>query len=182
MNCHEFEEAASAFLDGELASEDRMACEAHLRSCAGCRRAAEDLAAISGRLRTWDEPGASAGFEAQLAARLAPTTPAAAGARRRLQALAACAASFLLGCGLTCALARGQQRTVPGDAKESSASRPGPRVETIALAPSVWSLPPSLLRPEPPAERPKTEEVVLASSEWSFRGRTETEMKRRSDK
>ena len=48
MNCRQFTEVASAWLDGELAPDVRAGADEHLAGCPECSRLAEDLAAADG--------------------------------------------------------------------------------------------------------------------------------------
>ena len=50
MNCAEWEEKLNAYRDGELSDQDGPALEAHLASCADCRRLRDALQAQSEEL------------------------------------------------------------------------------------------------------------------------------------
>lgn len=51
MNCHEFQQQLTAYLDGELADERGSAIRGHLRSCEACRAVAADEGALRDGLR-----------------------------------------------------------------------------------------------------------------------------------
>ncbi|MGH3429575.1 MAG: zf-HC2 domain-containing protein [Mycobacteriales bacterium] len=52
MNCVKYREALSAQLDGEETAAERGAIDAHLASCAACRRFADDAARVTRLART----------------------------------------------------------------------------------------------------------------------------------
>ena len=52
MNCREFTEIASAWLDGEIADARRNAAAEHLAGCEHCARLVEDLTAVDGALKS----------------------------------------------------------------------------------------------------------------------------------
>ncbi len=73
-------ERLSAYLDGELEGEERAEVEVHLRGCAECRRALDDLRRVVRRAATLDDqpPSSEREIWAAIAARLgahAPGTP-----------------------------------------------------------------------------------------------------------
>jgi anti-sigma factor RsiW len=56
MNHSEFSEQLSAYLDGELPEERRIALEQHLAVCQQCMSEMESLRRVSGMLKEWDGP------------------------------------------------------------------------------------------------------------------------------
>lgn len=46
MNCHDCQPVLSAYVDESVRADERVAVEAHLRTCAQCRALADDFAAI----------------------------------------------------------------------------------------------------------------------------------------
>ncbi len=55
MSCQVFEEALSAYIDGELSSQERDALEQHLATCDSCRAMLGELAALRDALRSLPE-------------------------------------------------------------------------------------------------------------------------------
>lgn len=51
MSCDAYRELLSAWIDGELAAEERSRAEAHVASCAACRQALEELREMSAAIR-----------------------------------------------------------------------------------------------------------------------------------
>jgi anti-sigma factor RsiW len=70
MNCRDVRSHLSAFHDHELGRSESEAVRAHLLDCAGCRREASALRAISGWLEPADVPQVSEGFTDAVMARL----------------------------------------------------------------------------------------------------------------
>jgi hypothetical protein len=62
MNCEEFSEALSAYLDGELSAEERSTLEAHLERCPRCREELKSLRAVSRLVGTLPQVKASPAF------------------------------------------------------------------------------------------------------------------------
>jgi anti-sigma factor RsiW len=62
MNCNQVRELISAYADGELDAEQRVAAEAHLRDCAQCSRALESLTMLKSAMQdatlSYNVPGA----------------------------------------------------------------------------------------------------------------------------
>ncbi len=94
IRCEQVETEISALLDGELSGDRQAPVEAHLASCAGCRRKHRLLAATRDAFRGLDAESAPAGFEQMLSDRLAAEQLPARqrGARRWLPAFALAAA------------------------------------------------------------------------------------------
>ena len=65
MNEHPHE-ALSAYLDGELASDERAAVEQHLRGCAGCSTLLEDLRRMADAYRAEAPPPVPGGLAARI--------------------------------------------------------------------------------------------------------------------
>ncbi|HUU91387.1 MAG TPA: zf-HC2 domain-containing protein [Phycisphaerae bacterium] len=59
MSCHEFDRMASAYLDGELADEERRRFEEHLAACDACTRELAELKRLTEDLNMmrFKEPG-----------------------------------------------------------------------------------------------------------------------------
>jgi anti-sigma factor RsiW len=72
--CEDKELLLHALLDGELDAANTLACEAHLRNCAGCAAEFERIAALRSRLRT---PGVAFEAPAELRARVMEALAAA---------------------------------------------------------------------------------------------------------
>ena len=70
MRCNRVEALLSAFIDEELAAEDRRAVERHLAACRACAERRRQLVAVRERVRAIGGVGVSAGFDAQVMARL----------------------------------------------------------------------------------------------------------------
>jgi anti-sigma factor RsiW len=108
-------EALSAYLDGELAPEERAELESHLPACSGCREALEELRELGEGLRAWPDvepPGWLAAGVLQRARRAG---------RRPLRLLAAAASLVLVALAVVWAV-----REWPG---EPSGGEPGAAVE-----------------------------------------------------
>ncbi|MFR9778970.1 zf-HC2 domain-containing protein [Micromonospora sp. MS34] len=82
MGCEQWHEALSARLDGEETTAERAAVEAHLSSCADCRRWYDRAAAVNRRVRLSVAPTAD-----DLAGRVLAALPTPARPRRGRQAL-----------------------------------------------------------------------------------------------
>lgn len=102
MACPEVKERLSAWLDGELAPEERGFIEAHLQGCAGCRREAAQLEALDSALGELATP-----VPPRVAEKVLARLQAQQGERRRpwWQSLAL-AASLVLGIVLGGSVAR----------------------------------------------------------------------------
>jgi predicted anti-sigma-YlaC factor YlaD len=100
MECHEVQERLSAWLDHELAEAAGAAVEAHLESCAACRREWHQLAALDAALDDLAAP-APMGLAEKVAARLRPPR------RRQWWQSVALAACLVLGIALGGTMARG---------------------------------------------------------------------------
>jgi anti-sigma factor RsiW len=70
MSCSDFIERFSAFLDGDVSSEEIAALEAHLQACAACRRYRAVLQHGAAVLRTLPAPPLREDFEPRLRHRL----------------------------------------------------------------------------------------------------------------
>lgn len=70
MNCKSTREMLSAYLDRELAPQERNAIRAHLADCDCCRTEERDLRALKGLLLGVRAPEPAADFEGRLMARL----------------------------------------------------------------------------------------------------------------
>ncbi len=55
MSCQVYEEMLSAYIDGELSSQDEQALEAHLATCDSCRSALSELRAVKAALASVPE-------------------------------------------------------------------------------------------------------------------------------
>src|SRR5262245_51869523 len=62
MTCHDAREQLSALIDDALGAEERSAVEAHLATCAECRRELDQLRRTVGLLRAVEPERAPAGF------------------------------------------------------------------------------------------------------------------------
>src|SRR5262245_64100612 len=62
MTCHDAREQLSALIDDTLGGEERSAVEAHLATCAECRRELDQLRGTVGLLRAAKPERAPAGF------------------------------------------------------------------------------------------------------------------------
>jgi len=98
ITCLEVQDRLSAWLDDELAPEERTRLARHLESCAGCRRELARLEALDQVLGSWSAP-VPPGLPEKVRARLKPP------ARPWRQSLAL-AASLVLGIYLGGALVR----------------------------------------------------------------------------
>ena len=108
--CEEYEALISAFIDGELAEEERGALMEHMASCPACQQYFDDQIAIHDALESLEAPPAPAGFAERVMSRVRdmeqerPEQPAKAEKKtirfphwRRWAALAACCAVAALG-------------------------------------------------------------------------------------
>ena len=84
MNCKTTLGLLSAYLDRELAPQERDAVRAHLGTCDGCRTEEHDLRALKGLLLGVRAPEPAADFESRLLSRL--HAEAASPVRSRLPA------------------------------------------------------------------------------------------------
>lgn len=71
MNCENIKPLVSEYVDGTLAPERQRLVRAHLEQCAACARLAEDFRALGRLLHGLPAAQMTAGFESDLAARLA---------------------------------------------------------------------------------------------------------------
>jgi anti-sigma factor (TIGR02949 family) len=88
--CEEVREQLSAWLDGELAEEERARVAAHVDSCAACRREADQFVALNAALGHLAAP-MPPGLAARVLARVQPPR------RRRWWQDLALAASLVIG-------------------------------------------------------------------------------------
>jgi putative zinc finger protein len=72
MNCQQTRELLSAWVDGDATAAQRGAVEAHLATCAECRRELEHLSRTLTLLRDAEPPRAPAGFVDRVLARVGP--------------------------------------------------------------------------------------------------------------
>lgn len=111
--CERFRESVSLGLDGMLSRFERTLLDRHLRSCAGCRRFADELTAYTARLRVAPLEEAPR-FAAELPSRARPV-------RRRAAGLAGSVAVAVVAALVSFAPAGDQRNaSAPGTASNSS--------------------------------------------------------------
>jgi anti-sigma factor RsiW len=71
MNRQHMEKNLIAYLDGKASPSERRKVESHLAQCGECRERAEQFRLLWGVLDEWQAPPPSAGFDAQVRARVA---------------------------------------------------------------------------------------------------------------
>jgi anti-sigma factor RsiW len=70
MNCQRMEKNLIAYLDGKASASERRRVEMHLAECGACRERAEQFRVLWGVLDEWPVPPPSAGFDADVLARV----------------------------------------------------------------------------------------------------------------
>jgi anti-sigma factor RsiW len=171
-------EHLSAYLDGELPSEQRRDVQGHLAECAGCARRLEELAAVDAAARELPVPAPAGYFDAlpgRVRARLLPQAP-----RRRLPAFSLAAAAALVLAVLTPLTLR-EQRT-PERATRVAAPRAAPpqgpahepEPETqeglrslgyVQSPPATTAPPPATATPPPGREAPRSRAAAPAKAQ-----------------
>ena len=102
--CEREREAIGALVDGELATAEHAALEAHLAGCAGCRQELEELNRLAAAFRSLPAVEPAPDFEARFWARIAREADAPRGLAARLRRLFSPGRALALGAVATAAL------------------------------------------------------------------------------
>ncbi|CAN7241611.1 anti-sigma factor [Trinickia sp. LjRoot230] len=86
MECNEAKPCIDASIDGQLSREQTLRLEAHLQSCAACRRERDSLLAVSGAVQRAEYHRAPSALHARMAVALQPSGAQAAAPARPRQA------------------------------------------------------------------------------------------------
>lgn len=176
MNCRQFIEVASAWLDGELPAGPEAQARAHLAGCADCSRLAEDLAAadrlLSGRSAAERSEAEWEGFGRRLMVRVAAAERERAesgrrGARRlwRLGLGLAGAAAALALAAWTGYELRGDSRPAPAGPGHAPAPAPVAFAELYPSKAGPPALESEAAAAPPPEARLEELQRLLAAAE-----------------
>jgi len=87
MNCNEFSERVSDFVEGTAAERDRAALSEHADKCVPCALLARDMRTLRDRMARLPRAQPSAGFDFSLRSRILMEAIAERGLRRRAQGI-----------------------------------------------------------------------------------------------